>query len=106
MASFAGGLMSGYAGYQKERKELANTYSKGASAGKNAPGKGLLKKAIDKMRGKGPQAVPRASDDEVRKAIPDAYKRGGKVRKTGFAKVHKGERVLTKKQQRRRMTKR
>ncbi len=26
------------------------------------------------------------------------YKRGGKVKKTGLAKVHKGERVLTKKQ--------
>jgi hypothetical protein len=27
-----------------------------------------------------------------------AYKKGGKVKKTGPAKVHKGERVLTKKQ--------
>jgi hypothetical protein len=27
-----------------------------------------------------------------------SYKRGGKVKKTGRAKVHKGERVLTKKQ--------
>jgi hypothetical protein len=26
------------------------------------------------------------------------FKRGGKVKKTGLAKVHKGERVLTKKQ--------
>ena len=26
------------------------------------------------------------------------YKRGGKVKKTGPAKLHKGERVLTKKQ--------
>jgi len=29
------------------------------------------------------------------------YKRGGRVKKTGFAKVHKGERVLTKKQAKR-----
>lgn len=28
-----------------------------------------------------------------------SYKRGGKIKKTGMAKVHKGERVLTKKQQ-------
>lgn len=27
-----------------------------------------------------------------------SFKRGGKVKKTGLAKVHKGERVLTKKQ--------
>jgi len=30
-----------------------------------------------------------------------SYKRGGKVRKTGRAKVHKGERVLTAKQAKR-----
>jgi hypothetical protein len=29
---------------------------------------------------------------------PGTYKKGGKVKKTGLAKVHKGERVLTKKQ--------
>lgn len=28
-----------------------------------------------------------------------AFKHGGKVKKTGFARVHEGERVLTKKQQ-------
>ena len=28
-------------------------------------------------------------------ANPRAFKKGGKVRKTGIAKVHKGERVLT-----------
>lgn len=30
-----------------------------------------------------------------------SFKRGGKVKRTGFAKVHRGERVLTKKQQKR-----
>lgn len=33
-------------------------------------------------------------------ASPKSFSRGGKVRKTGYAKVHKGERVLTKKQAR------
>jgi hypothetical protein len=32
-------------------------------------------------------------------AVPDSYKKGGKVKKTGLALVHKGEKVLTKKQQ-------
>lgn len=32
-------------------------------------------------------------------ASPSSFKKGGKVKKTGMAKVHKGERVLTKKQQ-------
>lgn len=31
-------------------------------------------------------------------AQPNSYKKGGKVKKGGMAKVHKGERVLTKKQ--------
>lgn len=31
----------------------------------------------------------------------DNYKRGGRVRKTGLARLHKGERVLTRKQARR-----
>jgi hypothetical protein len=31
-------------------------------------------------------------------ADPSAYKKGGKVKKTGVALVHKGERVLTAKQ--------
>jgi hypothetical protein len=30
-------------------------------------------------------------------ASPPSYAKGGKVRKTGLAKVHKGEVVLTKK---------
>lgn len=32
------------------------------------------------------------------KAKVKGYKKGGKVKKTGLAKVHKGERVLNKKQ--------
>jgi len=32
------------------------------------------------------------------KANPSSFKHGGMVKKTGFAKVHKGERVLTAKQ--------
>ena len=35
-----------------------------------------------------------------------SYKRGGKVHKTGMALLHKGERVLTKKQARKRGRKR
>jgi len=32
-------------------------------------------------------------------AQPSTFKKGGKVEKTGYAKVHKGEEVLTKRQQ-------
>ena len=57
-----------------------------------AVGKGLLESAKDLVLGgtigKGFQ----------RKLKVRSYKRGGKVRKTGLFKLHKGERVLTKKQ--------
>lgn len=33
-----------------------------------------------------------------RKEVLGSYKKGGKVKKTGLYKLHKGERVLTKKQ--------
>ena len=36
--------------------------------------------------------------EELKKADPDKYKKGGMVKKTGQALVHKGERVLTKPQ--------
>lgn len=32
------------------------------------------------------------------RAMPSTFKHGGKVKKTGLAKVHKGEKVLSKKQ--------
>ena len=37
---------------------------------------------------------------EAPMASPPSYKKGGKVKKTGMALVHKGERVMTRKQQR------
>jgi hypothetical protein len=40
--------------------------------------------------------------DSVAAGVP-SYKKGGKVRKTGLALLHKGERVLTKAQNRKRM---
>jgi hypothetical protein len=42
-------------------------------------------------------------DSQAELATPSTFKRGGKVRKTGRARVHKGERVLTAKQNRKYM---
>lgn len=39
-------------------------------------------------------------------AEPPAYKKGGKVKKTGMALVHKGEKVMTQKQVRKQTQKR
>ena len=46
---------------------------------------------------KGPatSANPEPPPEDYRMAIPSTLKRGGKVRKTGYALVHKGERMLT-----------
>ncbi len=41
-----------------------------------------------------------AAQQNAKYAKPSSFRRGGKVKKTGIAKVHKGERVLTKRQQR------
>jgi hypothetical protein len=62
-----------------------------------------VKKLKSKFGGKGGGGGgdPSAADEmgaETGGASAGAFKRGGKVRKTGLAKVHKGERVLTKKQ--------
>ena len=32
------------------------------------------------------------------RAVPSSLRKGGKIKKTGYAKVHRGERVLTKSQ--------
>lgn len=43
-------------------------------------------------------AAAQRGKDPLLTAKPSSYKKGGKVQKTGTAKVHKGEVVLTKKQ--------
>lgn len=49
---------------------------------------------VDPIQRKEPSRVKKPSDPEP---VPQfqGFKRGGKVKKTGLAKVHKGERVLT-----------
>jgi hypothetical protein len=69
------------------------------TAGKMRKGgkKGLLRQGKKGMPGtKSVSTSAQESDDE----IPE-YKRGGKVKRTGLARVHKGERVLTKRQAKR-----
>jgi hypothetical protein len=42
---------------------------------------------------------PEPAMKQMPMAQPSSFKKGGKVKKTGMALVHKGEKVLTKKQQ-------
>jgi hypothetical protein len=55
---------------------------------------------ISGMSGGGGKKGPKKGGGGGGPAVPQ-FKRGGKVKKTGLARVHKGERVLTKKQQKR-----
>jgi len=55
-------------------------------------GSGMAAKAASAATDRNKQIAEAAAD-------PPSYKKGGKVKKTGLALVHKGEKVLTKKQQ-------
>lgn len=66
-------------------------------------GKGLLKKKLDKSK-QDKKAIGQTTHDVATSSsndTGDSYKRGGKVKRTGLAKVHRGERVLTAKQAKR-----
>ena len=81
-----GGFMSGFQGGKKN-----DTVKK-------------LKDKFGNKKGPGGSAAPKAtSADEMgaeTSGVP-SYKKGGKVRKTGLARLHKGERVLNKRQAKR-----
>lgn len=68
---------------------------------------GPVASAIHKQRNKPKMNTPPAGSSDASSggntddpATPGSFKYGGKVKKTGKARVHKGERVLTKKQAR------
>ena len=74
MGSFFGGVASGLSG---------------------GGGGGAIKKLADKLKKKkGDSDDPGQTEMHV-----DSYHKGGKVKKTGLARLKKGERVLTKAQQ-------
>ena len=54
---------------------------------------GALRSAGSSLSSSGQDEMDRASSMSI---TPSQYKRGGKVRKTGGAIVHKGERVIPK----------
>jgi hypothetical protein len=62
------------------------------------------KKKVQKKYGTGGGSKPSSGGFTDNAGMSDtigSFKRGGLVKKTGLAKVHKGERVLTKRQQKR-----
>ena len=67
-------------------------------AGGGSPAK--VVSGILKNRKEAKQDKKRTIDEA--EAEPSSFKRGGKVRKSGVARVHKGERVLTAKQDKKR----
>ena len=93
---FLGGALSGYANTAAKMRDKDGDDGKGK---KPSLGSRVVKRVKTYVGGmRKPNASPKLTPD-----VPydyESFKRGGKVKKTGFAKVHKGERVLTKKQQR------
>lgn len=89
-----GGFMSG----------VENSDAGGGSGGTTTSGskprlwKGLV--SLSKSSSSTKAAPTGGSDSGGDNAYTQEFKKGGRVRKTGLAKVHKGERVLTRKQAR------
>lgn len=61
--------------------------------------KGILERYLSSRRSKKSSSGSNGGDNS---SDVDSYKRGGKVRKTGLARLHEGEVVLTKTQARKR----
>lgn len=80
-SSFIGGALSGFADKYKKRKRGGGDQKETNSGGGGASDSG--------------------GGGEMSGAPAGSFKRGGKVRRTGKARVHKGERVLTAKQAKR-----
>lgn len=71
-----------------------------ASAASSGSLKSKAKDFLSKMSGGGKGGGGSSSSTPAGRyaSIPSSLKRGGKIKRTGLAKVHKGERVLTKRQ--------
>lgn len=61
-----------------------------------APGSPIVTDNTGKPE-KAPLWLDKQKDKQKERATPPSYKKGGKVKKTGMAKVHKGEVVVPKK---------
>ena len=82
--------------------DIPSRDSKGDDSGKKSR-EGILSR-LQKQRSSNQSGTSTAANKGYgggSAAEPSTYKRGGKVRKGGMARVHKGERVLTRKQARR-----
>ena len=84
MGSLLGGAFSGAAGVIQKKK-----------------GDDEDRKARQKMSNTGRNSATLGGSNDEAGQTAGSFKRGGKVRRTGKARVHKGERVLTAKQARR-----
>jgi len=97
MATFLSGLAQGYSGGRKTKDGEDDIASKPKSVKNIGSNLKRIGRDIKGVFGgkKSPTAV---GDSDI--ASPPEYRRGGKVKRTGIAKVHKGERVLTARQAR------
>lgn len=92
MPGFLSGMSQGMGGNGKD--DSTSTGNKIAEAFKRIGGK--IKGSMQ-HHGSQPGGGD-ATKATMERTSGDEFKKGGKVKRTGLAKVHKGERVLTKKQ--------
>lgn len=74
---------------------ITNLLTGGATGGSGGLAGGLIKKMKNKSAGKSD-----ASSSQFQSSSPDVYHKGGRVRRTGLARLKKNEQVLTPKQAR------
>ena len=103
MASFISGAVNAYNQGRKKTDDDSSSGSNSGGGGSKTPSTAdNLKSIIGKIRSKlGRKKSSTSDDSDSNLATPRTLRRGGKVRKTGMALVHKGERMLTKKQAKR-----
>jgi hypothetical protein len=85
-----------------------DAFNSGVDIGLGSTKKGRQKLSAQKGKQKDDSSSESSADKTIKigdfnkgntSAVPSSYKKGGKVKKTGLAKVHKGEKVLTVAQQ-------
>jgi len=72
----------------------ADTPPKDKGRWKDSKGAGALSKAGSGMQAAGQSMMDRSAEEAASRVGPVQYRKGGKVRKTGPAIVHRGERVI------------
>jgi hypothetical protein len=85
----------GYRSLSQTLSDTSSQTSKWDSDRKNSPTRKAVRSAGSSLSASGDRMIADSRDEAASNVHAVQYKRGGKVRKTGPAVVHKGERVIS-----------